>query len=92
MNKLWQQLLLLWGAATVIGIVLLAFDGWFTRPQRFFWLLPYPTSSRTAWITFWTFFRSRPLLVTAVVGLPAVAVVGTLILVVSRAVRTAASS
>jgi hypothetical protein len=87
-SRLWQQLLLLWGAAIVIGVVLLAFDGWFTRPQKFFWLLPYPTNPRTVWITFWTFFRSRPLLVTTLVVLPVVAVLGTLILVVAHGGRT----
>ena len=86
MNKLWQHLLLLWSASVIVSVVLLALDGWFTSPQKFFWLVPYPTSLRTTWITFWTFFRSRPLLLTAVVVLPVVGVVATLILLVSHAI------
>ncbi len=90
MSRFWRHLVALWGAAIVLAVALLALDGWLLHRQKVFWLLPYPSDVRAVWVTLATMFRDRPLLVTAMAVIPTIAVVGTLILVVSRAAATLA--
>ena len=78
---LWQQLLLLWGAALLIASVLLWAET--RQPYKFYWLVPYP--SWRAWAPIiGELVPVRPLLAMALVGIPAVATLASLALCLAR--------
>jgi len=77
-RPLWKQLLVVWAAALALALLLLALDGWFTRPVKFFWLIPYQSDLRGWLRVLWPTFRSKPLTVGALVLVPAAALLATL--------------
>ena len=85
---LWVQLLCVWGAAVVLALVLLALDGWFSRPFKFYWLIPYPAPGLRGWIALlWPALRHRPLSAGGLLLVPTLAVLLTLGLLAARLAR-----
>jgi hypothetical protein len=84
---LWAQLLGVWSAAVVLALLLLLLDGWFVRPMRFYWLIPYPAGI-SGWLTLvWGAFRARPLTASAVLLIPTLAALATLVALAARVAR-----
>jgi hypothetical protein len=89
---LWVQLLCVWGAAVVLALLLLALDGWFSRPSKFYWLIPYPSGVR-GWLGLvWGAFRARPLTASALLLVPTLAGLVTLLAVAARLAPLSARS
>ena len=78
---LWQQLLVLWSAALMLVAILLWVES--RRTFKFFWLIPYPTWRALGRVMI-ELFRIRPLLATAIFGIPAATLIGTLALFAVR--------
>ena len=77
-RPLWQQLVLVWLGAALLAALLLRRDP--RRAGKFFWLIPYP-NWRTVTPMVVQFFRARPLSATAVIGVPAAALIVSLALI-----------
>lgn len=85
---MWVQLLCVWSAAIALALLLLLLDGWFTRSVKFFWLIPYPAPGVRGWVALlWTGLRNRPLTVSAVFLVPALAILLTFGMVAVRLIR-----
>ena len=80
-TPLWQQLLGIWGAALLLSVLLVWLDT--QRAEKFFWLFPYPSWRRIGPIVR-DLFRLRPLLATALFGVPGLALLATVALCVAR--------
>lgn len=80
-TPLWQQLLGIWFGAILLSVLLVWLD--MHRAEKFFWLFPYPSWRRIGSIV-GDLFRIRPLLATALFGVPAIALLVTLGLCVAR--------
>jgi hypothetical protein len=78
---LWQQLLMLWSVALLLCGILLWVES--RRTFKFFWLVPYP-SLRALGRVVMELFRIRPLLATAIFGIPAATFLGTVALCAIR--------
>ena len=89
----WVQLLCVWGAAVALASLLLLLDGWFIRPVRFYWLIPYPAPGVRGWLALlWTGLRNRPLTVSALLLVPTLATLLTLGILAVRLARWAAGT
>ena len=84
-HPLWKQLAVVWLGAVLLSSLLLRLE--LRRPYKFFWLIPYP-SWRTVTSMIVQFFRRRPLSATAVIGVPAAAMVVSLALIGIAAARS----
>jgi hypothetical protein len=76
---LWRQLVTLWG----VTIFLAALLTWYDTRRPFFWLVPYPTW-RMIRPMIVEFFHVRPILATAMIGLPALALLASIALCILR--------
>ena len=83
-TPLWKQLLVVWAAALLLAALLLALESWLSRGQSFLWLAPYPTGAREALALVGTAFRAKPLVVSAVVLVPTMAILASLALIGAR--------
>ena len=77
----------MWAGAVLLSALLPRFE--LRRPYKFVWLIPDP-SWRTITPMVVQFFRLRPLSATAVIGVPVVALIVSLVLVGAALTRTRA--
>ena len=87
---LWQQLTLLWAGAVLLAGALLWADS--RAPAQFFWFLTYPPSVRELRKAVAAYFRACPLLACGTLLVPALAALGTVLLLVVRVVEIARGS
>ena len=86
-TPLWQQLLGIWFGAILLSGLLIWLD--LQRAERFIWLFPYPSWRHVGSIV-GNLFRLRPVLATALFGVPAIALLASLGLFVARLMGTGA--
>ena len=80
---LWLQLVILWAGTILLSATLIGIDFLRAGPYRFFWLIPYP-NWRLVSSALVSAFRAKPLLATAGLLIPALAILATVVLVSAR--------